>query len=105
VSANAMTIIVLLIGIVEVLMGVVLGFIIRALTRAETRIDKTQDDLAAFKADVPVRYANETDIKRVEEAISAVRHELNAFTTETRTTLVNIAATVNQIVGASNHRG
>ena len=43
--------------------------------------------------------------KQVEDAIAAVRHELTAFTTETRTTLVSIAATVNQIVGASNHRG
>lgn len=99
------TVIVILVGIVQALMGIVLGFLIRAHTRAENRIDKLNDDFATFKADVPVRYANDADIKRVEDAISAVRHELQAFTSETRTTLVSIAATVNQIVGASNHRG
>lgn len=102
---HAMTVIVLLVGAMQALMGIVLGFIIRAQSRTETRIDKVSDDFAAFKADVPVRYANDADIKRVEDAIAAVRHELNSFTNETRTTLVSIAATVNQIVGASNHRG
>ncbi len=104
-SEHAMTVIVLLVGALQALMGIVLGFIIRAQSRTETRIDKVADDFSAFKADVPVRYANDADIKRVEDAIAAVRHELTAFTTETRTTLVSIAATVNQIVGASNHRG
>lgn len=104
-GANTLAVILCLVGIVEVLLGIVLGFIIRAQTRAEARIDKLSDDFAQFKAEVPIKYANDADIARVETAIAGVRQDLNTFTTEIRTTLTTLSATLNQLVGANTHRG
>ncbi len=96
------TVIIILVGAVQALMGIVLGFLIRAQTRAEARIDKAADDLANFKADVPIRYASDADVRRVEEA---VRAELAAFTSELRTKLDAFSATLHELVGANSRRG
>lgn len=99
------TVIVILVGAVQALMGIVLGFIIRAQTRGESRIDKLSDDLASFKAEVPVRFASDADVKRVEEGVNALRSEVNAFTSELRSRLDNLSATLHELVGANSRRG
>ena len=99
------TVIVILVGAVQALMGIVLGFIIRGQTRTEARMDKLSDDLSSFKAEAPVRFASEADVKRVEEGVSVLRAELNAFTSELRARLDGLSATLHELVGANSRRG
>lgn len=99
------TVIVILVGAVQALMGIVLGFIIRGQTRTEARMDKFSDDLSSFKAEVPVRFASDADVKRVEEGLSVLRTELNSFTLELRSRLDSMSATLHELVGANSRRG
>ena len=99
------TVIVILVGAVQALMGIVLGFIIRGQTRTESRMDKFSDDLSSFKAEVPVRFASDADVKRVEEGVSVLRAELNSFTLELRSRLDSLSATLHELVGANSRRG
>lgn len=99
------TVILILVGAVQALMGVVLGFIVRGQARTDARIDKTIDDLSAFKAEAPVKFASDADVKRVEEGVSVLRAELNAFTLELRSRLDGLSATLHELVGANSRRG
>lgn len=99
------TMILILVGAVQALMGVVLGFIVRGQARADSRIDKIADDLSSFKAEAPVRFASEADVRRVEEGVSVLRAELNAFTSELRARLDGLSATLHELVGANSRRG
>lgn len=104
-NPDAMTVIVLLVGALQALMGVVLGFIIRSQTRLDDRLHSLSGDFHNFKAEAPVRFASEADVKRVEEGLSVLRAELNSFTLELRSRLDSMSATLHELVGANSRRG
>lgn len=83
----------------------ILGYLLWAVHKNTDRVVQVERDFANFRAEVPVKYANDADIARVEKAIGEVRQELHTFTTEIRTALTGVAATLNQLVGANANRG
>lgn len=91
-------------SILTILSGVVI-FLANWCHRNADKVGKVADDLANFRAEVPIKYANDLDIARVEKVIGEVRQELHTFTSEMRVSLSSLAATLNQLVGANTHRG
>lgn len=94
-----------ILGITFTVLSSIIGYLLWSTHRTSDRVRQVERDLADFRAEVPVKYANDADIARVENAIAAVRQDLNTFTTEIRATLTNVSATLNQLVGANTHRG
>lgn len=89
--------------------GAVIGSITAIVAFLAKWVKDISKELGDFRAEVPKAYANEADIKRVEDAIKElgreVRGELNAFSKEVREDVGKLMATVHQIVGANNSRG
>lgn len=100
-----MTIIVILVGALQAVMGVILALLVAWHRKSESRIDKVIDDFAAFRADAALRFANEQDIKRIEDAVAQVRLDLNTFTGELRTRLEGMSARLHELLGANANRG
>jgi hypothetical protein len=94
-----------LLGIVFTVLSSIIGYLLWATHKNGDRVSQVERDFANFRAEVPVKYANDADIARVEKAIGEVRQELHTFTTEIRTALTGVAATLNQLVGANANRG
>lgn len=94
-----------ILGIAVTILSPMVLFLANWCHKLADRQTKMADDFANFKAEVPVRYANDADIRRVEEAIGGMRHDLTALATEVRTNVATLAATLNQLVGANAHRG
>ena len=87
------------------ILGALMSLVLPALGYLAHRIAAVEKGLADFRAEVPVRYANEGDILRVEASITALRGQVDQYMTEQRAHATSVAATLNQLVGASTHRG
>lgn len=102
--AEAVEVVLWIFGAVIGALGLVLGFLANWHHKTADRVSGVERDLADFRARVAETYAGHPDIRRVEEAISSVRAELNTVATEMRSGLANVAEKLNQLIGQS-HRG
>lgn len=86
-------------------LGLIVGFLANWHHKTADRVREVEKDLAEFRAEVPIKYANDGDIARVERLVEGLRSEVNTFRIALEGRLDQMVATLNQLVGANTHRG
>lgn len=92
-----MTLVLWIFGTMIGIQVVVIGFIVNW-------VHKTADAVSDLRADIPARYANEGDIKRVEQAIQEARSDFNTAARELREGLGKVADKLSELVGQERNR-
>jgi hypothetical protein len=85
--------------------GTLIGILVVVFGYLSGRVKAVEKDLSDLRADIPVRYANEGDIQRVEKALEAVRTDFNSAAHELRLSMADMSGKLNQLIGQNTHRG
>lgn len=85
--------------------GTLIGILVVVFGYLSGRVKAVEKDLSDLRADIPVRYANEGDIQRVEKALEAVRTDFNNAAHELRLSMADMSGKLNQLIGQNTHRG
>lgn len=92
-------------GTVIAVLGIVLGFLANWNHKNADRISSVEKQLGDIRAENPRLYADHGDVRRVEEQMNGIRHDLTALGAELRASMVSIAEKLNQLIGQAQTRG